>query len=289
MAHRAAPVDLFFSYFYSAYVDPQAIESIGERGITTVNWYCNASYQFRLVSEIAPAYHYSLVPERFRLDDYREIGATPIYCQEAANPDSYHPYDLPEEFDVTFVGQRYGDRPELIRALWEEGVDVRAWGPRWLEEDERSYWRRSVEEFKRVAARRPSNRVPVTQLGGPLSDDEYVRMYSKSRISLGFTKVAEAQSDGSVLKQVRLRDFEAPMSGAFYLVEQCDELLDFFEADREVVTFNDRAELIEKATWYLEHPEMRERIRNAGRRRALAEHTWQARFVKVFREIGLES
>ena len=145
-------------------------------GIPTVNWYCNASYQFDLVSEIAPAYDFCLVPEKFRLDDYRRVGANPIYCQEAANPTVYRPHDVPAEFDVTFVGQRYGNRPMYLRRLVEAGVDVRAWGPRW---DEQAWAARckADEELAAVPAR-------------PLSDDELVAMYSRSRISLGFSAVA---------------------------------------------------------------------------------------------------
>ena len=45
------------------------------------------------------------------------MGARPLYCQEAANPDIYKPYDVPQEFDVAFVGQAYGDRPGYIRSL----------------------------------------------------------------------------------------------------------------------------------------------------------------------------
>ena len=124
-AHRQRPVDLFLSYFYSANVEPEAIREISRMGIATANWYCNASYQFHLVEEIAPAYDFCLVPEKFRLEDYRRIGANPIYCQEAANPNVYRPHDLVREFDVTFVGQKYGNRPMHIRALLDSGVDAR--------------------------------------------------------------------------------------------------------------------------------------------------------------------
>ena len=60
-------IDLLFGYFYSAQVEPEAIREIGRMGITTVNWYCNGSFQFHLVEEIAPAFDYCLVPEKFRL------------------------------------------------------------------------------------------------------------------------------------------------------------------------------------------------------------------------------
>lgn len=291
-AHRRRPVDVFFSYFYSAYVDPEAIREIGRRGIVTLNWFCNASYQLHLVAEIAPAYHFCLVPERFRLDDYRRLGANPIYCQEAANPNRYRPWDIPHEYDVTFVGQCYGTRPELLGRMYQAGLDVRAWGPCWHE------WNRPLRRLRAWTKRveclikgrpfvHPAG-LPPDRCGAPLSDDELIRMYSASRISLGFTAVAELPKDGSpVIRQVRLRDFEATMSGAFYMVEQFDELTEFFEPDREIVFFRTAEELVDKAEYYLRHPAERERIRQASLRRARAEHTWQRRFETVFRTIGL--
>jgi spore maturation protein CgeB len=287
-----APIDLFFSYFYSANVDPAAIREIGSTGVPTVNWFCNASYQFRLVSEIAPAFDWCLVPERFRLDDYRRVGATPIYCQEAANPNVYRPYDLPRAFEVTFVGQRYGDRPMFLTALNDSGVDVRAWGPHWDTPVVRlPAWRLTAAAAKRIALRRPKqppSNFPVDRCGPPLSDLEYVQMYSRSEISLGFTKVAEGVPGPASIKQVRLRDFEAPMSGAFYLVERFDELEDFFEPDKEIVVFEDAEDLVEKAKHYLHNHSARERIRLAGLKRARRDHTWQSRFRQVFAEIGVQ-
>src|SRR5436190_5900381 len=298
-AHRRRPIDLLFGYFYSAQVEPDAIREISRMGITTVNWYCNGSFQFDLVSEIAPAFDYCLVPEKFRLADYRRVGANPIYCQEAANPDVYRPYDVPVEHDVTFVGQRYGNRPDYIKRLIEAGVDVRVWGPRWDEPPGSRFQpgqqsgqagrggvvgtmgTHSTTQPPDHSLRLPERAMSaldsalLARAGPALSDEELVMLYSRSRISLGFSVVAQQPTDGSPpIKQVRLRDFEAPMSGAFYLVEQCDELAEFFEPDREIVFFRDADELVDKARYYLSHDVERERIRLAGMRRARTEHTW---------------
>lgn len=287
-AHRERPIDLFFSYFYGSYVEAEAIREIGRLGIATVNWYCNASYQFRLVEAIAPAYDLCLVPEKFRLDDYRRVGAKPLYCQEAANPNVYRPIDVPHEFDVTFVGQRYGTRPDLLGRLHRAGFDVRAWGPHWPPTEPRHRPLRALGQRVKnwLRGRLPAD-LPADRCGPPLPDDELIAMYSRSRISLGFSTVAYVPKQGPPIKQVRLRDFEATMSGAFYLVEQFDELEDFFEPDREIVCFRDARELIDKTRFYLAHPAERERIRQAGMRRARAEHTWHARFEMMFRHLGL--
>lgn len=290
-AHARQPIDLFFSYFYSAQIEPDAIREIGRMGITTANWYCNGSFQFELVAEIAPAFHYCLVPEKFRLPDYRRVGANPIYCQEAANPNLYKPHDVPVEFDVTFVGQRYGTRPNYIKALIEAGVDVRVWGPRWDEPPGQRFQpgaQQSIDRGKVAASLSGVDAELYRRAGPSLSDEELIAMYSRSRISLGFSTVAQVPKDGSPpIKQVRLRDFEAPMSGAFYLCEYLDELTEFFEPDREIVTFQDAAELADKAKYYLAHDSERERIRVAGMTRARREHTWHARFEQAFGVMGL--
>jgi len=292
-AHAERPLDLFFSYFYSANVLPETIREISRMGIPTVNWYCNGSYQMDLVEDIAPAFDYCLVPEKFRLDDYRRLGARPIYCQEAAHPGVYQPHDLPRDYDVTFVGQAYGTRIGFISSLIQHDIPTRVWGPGWLEQSSNyPQWRRTAGQLKRRLLGQPEpeiiEHVPRQYCGPPLSDDDLVKMYSRSKISLGFSSVARIAEDPSAqIRQVRLRDFEATMSGAFYLVEQFDELEEFFTPDREIVTFRDHRELVEKAKYYLQHDAEREKIRQAGMTRARAEHTWHERFKMVFREMGL--
>lgn len=287
-AHRERPIELFFSYFYSAICTADTIRAIRALGIPTMNWYCNGSYQLHLVADIAPAYDYCLVPEKRRLPDYRALGANPIYFQEAANPTVYHPRDVAREHDVTFVGQRYGDRPELLEHLASHGVQVRVWGSGWLEAaggTQTPLARARAWLGARIPELRPAE--PLLRVGPPLGDDELVAMYSRSRISLGLSSCGETHRAAERILQVRLRDFEAPMSGAFYLVEAMDELAEFFEPDKEIVFYRDRHELVDKVRHYLAHPAEREAIRRAGLRRALAEHTWQHRFSKLFGSLGL--
>jgi len=287
-AHREKPIDLFFSYFYSSNVTPETIQQIRQMGIVTVNWYCNASYQFHLVEEIAPAYDYCLVPEKFRLADYERIGANAIYCQEAANPNIYKPHDLPVEFDVTFVGQKYGDRPAYVRYLLDQGIDVRVWGPYWREPSPKlPLWRLVGSRVKRfLFGNEPLFlvKIPLERCGPPLSDRELIQMYSRSKINLGFSSVADTTTG---IKQVRLRDFEVPMSGGFYMVEHMEELEEFFEVGQEVVCYHNKKDLAEKIKYYLAHESERESIRQAGMQRARHDHTWHKRFQDSFAQMGL--
>jgi hypothetical protein len=310
-AHRQRPLDVFFSYFYSAHCRPAVIQEIRGLGAATVNFFCNASYQFHLVRDLAPAYDWSLVPERFRLEDYRRAGANPYYFQEAANPRFYRPHAGAPKYDVTFVGQMYGDRPFFVDRLHRGGVDVRVWGPGWREAYPSGWrlWAGRVGRVLRgewpargqeprgtataasdVPAPVPSRtypRLPGRILGGTLADEEMVRLYSESRIALGFAKVGQTFAGPDPIRQVRLRDFEAPMSGAFYLMEYVAEIEEFFAVGREIACFDGEEDLLDKARYFLAHEAERERIREAGHRRALAEHTWERRFADFFAHAGL--
>lgn len=289
-AHAAKPIDLFFSYFYDACLLPDAVDEIKALGIVTVNWYCNGSYQLHLVSEIAPRYDWCLVPEKFRIADYEAMGAHPIYCQEAANPCVYLPSDVPQEFDAVFVGQAYGERPASIKSLRGQGIDVRVWGPGWRSFGPVSPLRRAVRWGRRTL--RGGGAEPITLpapiLGGLLSDEDMVRMFSRARINLGFSSCGDTHLGSERILQVRLRDFEVPMSGGFYLVEYMEELEEFYEIGQEIVCYRDPKDLADKIKYYLAHDEERERIRRAGHARCRRDHTWQRRFQMAFAAMGLE-
>jgi spore maturation protein CgeB len=316
-AHAIRPVGLFFSYFYDACVLPRAIDEIKSMGIKTVNWYCNGSYQLHLVSEIAPHYDWCLVPEKFRLKDYVAMGARPIYCQEAANPNLYKPYDLPVEFDVTFVGQAYGDRPSYVKYLLDQGIDVRVWGWGWHSfasrakvSDKLILLRQALQMLRNKSGRQllrrrlssllrankpisllhdlwPAAILPASIIGGTLSDLEMIRMYSRSKINLGFSSCGNTHETGERILQVRLRDFEVPMSGGFYMVEYMEELEEFFHIGKEIVCYTDKEDLAEKIKYYLKHDDERERIRKSGHERCLRDHSWHKRFQMAFKEMGL--
>lgn len=327
-AHAVKPVDLFFSYFYDVCVLPEAIDEIRTMGIKTVNWYCNGSYQLHLASQISPHYDWCLVPEKFRLKDYVEMGAAPIYCQEAANPNVYKPYDVPLEFDVTFIGQAYGERPAYIQYLLDQGIDVRVWGSGWqafaqdrLRGIENTHTINQPGPLQRAAyvgrklltpegwravARRLTQTVnagsamplqpngaaaaialPSSTLGGVLSDLAMVQMYSRSKINLGFSTCGNTHQSEERIVQIRLRDFEVPMSGGFYMVEYMEELEEFFEIGKEIVCYTDPQDLTEKIKYYLRNDSERETIRRAGHERCLRDHTWHARFEMAFKEMRL--
>jgi spore maturation protein CgeB len=300
-------IDLFFGYFYSSVAYPETIQLIRRSGVPTVNFSCNNVHQFDLVRDIAPAFDACIVPERSALPDFLSAGARALRIQLAANPRVYRPMPEPRRYDVAFVGQRYADRASFLDHLHRHGIDVRAWGAGWqtrkrldvanvkaalaLVEDERLDGVRRLLRRNRAVANGSASAddaVDTRAYGGPrLLHRDLVRMFSESRISLGFATAGNSHQTERRLTHLRLRDFEAPMSGALYLTERQPELEEYFVPGQEVLAYADRDELLELVRFYLAHPEHAERIRRSGFGRARTDHTWQHRFGELFSALGL--
>jgi hypothetical protein len=298
--HQRRPVDVLFGYLLNQLVYPEAIREISDMGILTMNYWCNGAHQFYLVDEISPAFDVCIVTERAALPSYEAVGAHAVYLQMAANPERYRPYALPVEYDVTFVGQRYADRPELVLYLLQQGIDVREYGekdvglaltPGFVLRHPRAAVLRTAAHLRSRARRRKTISADaerrLARIAGPsLPYQELIRMYSRSRISLGFSTTGDARYDDPVkIRQIHLRDFEAPMSGAAYFVEFQEELTEFYDLDREIVCYSSREELAAKVSYYLDRPDEVRRLRRAGHERARRDHTWARRFQDLFSRV----
>ncbi len=312
---QGPPVDLLFGYFYNSVVYPETIDLIGQSGVPTVNFSCNNVHQFDLVRDIAPHFDLCMVPERSALANFQAVGARPVRIQLAANPRVYRPLPEPRMYDVTFVGQRYADRAYFLGHLYGHGVKVRAWGAGWqahkrvdvaharamlaLIEDEGYDGVRRLVRHALARGARPSPlqsklgdaakvKVDTSGFGGPrLLMGDLIKMFSRSRLSLGFATAGQSHLADRRLTHLRLREFEAPMSGALYLTEDQPELAEYFEPGTEVLTYTNQEDLLDKARYYLVHQELSERIRHAGLQRARRDHTWQHRFRDLFAGLGL--
>jgi hypothetical protein len=304
-AHAAGRLDLVLTYVSDSHLEPEVITRVREKIAPILNFFCNNVHQFHLVERTARYFDFCLVPEHEALRKYERAGARPMFWPMAANPTYYHPIETPLEYDCTFAGQRYADRGSLVLALLEAGIAADAFGQSWRPGAAEptggsapggNTLRRSLVLLARGrnplrAARdtldwRRLQQRHASRLHGPVSDPEYVRLYSSSRISLGFTIVGDTHRGLRPQRQVRLREFEGPMSGAFYLTGWMDEMALHYEVGREIVCYRSAAELVDRARWYLANDSERERVRRAGYERALRDHTWHRRYRTLFADLA---
>lgn len=164
----------------------------------------------------------------------------------------------PRANEVTFVGARYPNRENLLRVLLREGVPVRAYGRDWSDHpvDRLRTWRASAIGI-------PNERdVP--------REAAYAIMQSSTA-----TLNPHFNQDGFTM-----RTFEAAGMGAVQLIDRPD-VTELYEPDTEIAVFNSTEEAIELARRALRDSAWAERIREGGRKRTLAEHTFDHRVAEL--------
>jgi hypothetical protein len=259
-AHAEQPIDAVFAYVSGEHVTTGLLEELRSIGAPMVNLSLNDKEWFVGRVRRGRAHGVRDIGSRFDLcwtstidavPKYVVEGAVPVYLPEGANPAVHAPVDVARDIDVSFVGQCYDPRPAHVEALRRAGISVQAFGPGW-----------------------PAGRVTL---------DEMVRIWCRSRVTLGFSGVL-GHAGSHCLKG---RDFEVPMSGGLYLTEHHEELAPFYRIGSEILTWRDTDELVQRVRWVLANPDQAEGVRAAGRARALADHTWDARFRRVFGLMGV--
>ena len=252
--------DVIFTYLSGELISPETARMLRDFGVPMIHFCLNDKENF--VGKIRDGlafgsrdicryFDLAWTSTADALKKYCVEGAIPIYLPEGANPEIHRPLGIEKTIDVSFVGQNYGNRPQIIRRLGEAGINVETFGQGWQ--------------------------------GGSLSTEEMVRVYSRSRINLGFGGVDGCQETYCL----KGRDFEIPMSGGLYLTERHPELETVYDLGREIVAYQDFDDLVGKIRHLLDHTEEAESIRQAGFSRARRDHTWEMRFDKILTLMNL--
>lgn len=150
------------------------------------------------------------------------------------------------EFHVTFIGTRYGNRSKFVQSLTNAGIRVDCFGHGWP--------------------------------NGPIAGERIAPILRNSRISLNFSGSGKwIERFQPKNRQLKARVFEVPGAGGFLLSEWAPGIERFYDTEREIATFRTNDELLEKARFYLSHPEIRDACAEAAFSRTVRDHTYDLR------------
>lgn len=71
------------------------------------------------------------------------------------------------------------------------------------------------------------------------------------------------------------------------MTQPAENLHDYLVPGRDCVTFETVDDLVDQVRYYLKHEDERRAIAEAGYQRTLAEHTYAARFARMFEQAGV--
>lgn len=237
------------SYMYE--ILESTFETIRESGSIVVGYFFDDQSRFDNYSKYWIPYldYIVTVDEESSAIKYSKFGVNAIYKTCGVSPDIYHKKEIPDRFDISFVGSNIGNREENIKKLIDAGIKVSAFGKGWN--------------------------------SGYVSFDEMIDIFNSSKINLNFV----SDGTGNNNTQIKGRIFEISMCGGFLLTEYANGLEKYFELDKEIVCFHTIAEAIDKARYYLENESERRKIAEAGWKKVNLNYTWEKHFRDVFEVI----
>ncbi|MDD5571984.1 MAG: glycosyltransferase, partial [Bacteroidales bacterium] len=115
---------------------------------------------------------------------------------------------------------------------------------------------------------------------GYLNDKNFNKIINQSKINISPLK----SGDKSTL-QVKGRLFEVAACNSFQLAEKNELVNDFFIEEKEIITYSDYDDLLEKIKYFLNNEAERNNIAQNAYRRVIAEHTWKKRLTHIFETI----
>ena len=105
----------------------------------------------------------------------------------------------------------------------------------------------------------------------PLGFDEFIPLYHRTKIGINVHNRGDYTVGG-------YRMFELPANGVMQICDGGPFLGSFYEVGKEVVSYRNADDLIDKIRYYLEHDAEREAIARAGFRRVMSDHRMALRF-----------
>jgi spore maturation protein CgeB len=220
-----------------------------------INWGTDDSWKYAQFARfIAPHVDCYATTSVSAMEQARRHGLPNVVLTQWAARDTTMERPLPVaqcRYRVSFVGSAYGNRRRWIEQLSRRGIEVDCFGYGWPK--------------------------------GPVAAADIPRIVRESAISLNFG------DSGLHLRglrpyrsrQIKARVFEVPGAGGFLLTEAADGLEHLFRDGSEIAVFRDADELAEKARYYLEYPDERDRIALAGHERCARSHTYTRRFEEL--------
>jgi spore maturation protein CgeB len=257
-----APFDMVLGQMWANYVDPEVLERARSVGCVVANiamddrlpehWATWRGVRLGSVG-LCRAVDAVFTTDPEALLRYAVERCPAFFFPLASDPQVFQPQ--PEEnrdIGVSFVGSRYGIRARIVDSLESAGVTVSAFGPGWP--------------------------------AGAVTAAKAAEIFGRSKIILGVGTVGHTTN----CYTLKLRDFDAPMSGALYLTHRNPDLLPLFAEGKEIECYESIYECVNKVRYYLDHPVQRAVIAEGGLHRARRDHTWDRRVDDLLKTIGFE-
>ena len=243
--------DILFYAHYQDWVKHDVWKEISnELPTKTIIWLTDDHTDYERERPVWELFNLIVTTDRKGYEKRKKEGFNNVFLSQwACNHFLYKKLNLPKIYDVSFVGQCYGEREGFVASLKKKGINVTTFGRGW-------------ENSSRV------------------SQADIIKIYNQSKISLNLS--LSHDTPAGYIYTLKGRDFEAPGCGSLLLTRDAKEISEYFVPGEEIITYEDANDAAEKINYYLKNEDEREKIAKSGYERVMKEHTYEKRFLEIF-------
>jgi spore maturation protein CgeB len=254
---NAEKPDIMFSVLMNYEIWIETLEIIkNETNTITINWATDDSWKYDSFSRyIAPYFDvycttYSSAYQQHLKEGHENV----VLTQWAASSGSMlHPIPASAcRHEASFVGTAHGNRAKTISRLQKRGISIECFGFGWKT--------------------------------GTISYEEILKVINESLVSINLANPNWNLRSilGKNPNQIKARTFEVPGAGGLLLTEWAEGLDEYYEPDKEILTFKNIDDLAKKVQYITNNPKERDRIATAGFLRTEKHHTYEQRMDEIF-------
>lgn len=259
-------------------ISKPTLEFLKQTKVKSAIWLTEDPYYMDWTIPLITYFDYIFTIDQAALEQYKRLGRPNVYhLPLGTDPEVFHSTLVSEEFtsDICLVGVPYSNRIELIEFLlkrtdYQIQIVGRGWGKH------NNEWNKNLNR-------------DLNLVNAWVKPETVVNYYNGSKIVLNIHRPSDEKYNknriGIIAKSINNRTFDAASCEVFQLIDSKEELVQHFEEGKEIVSFQDKNDLLEKIHYYIAHDEERRQMAIKARKRVLTSHTFQHRIDHLLMKV----
>jgi spore maturation protein CgeB len=310
-------LDLIFCVIYDDVLDVETVVRLRSLGIPLVNYHVDLVSQWYRILKTGKYFDLVACAQRDHWTGLKRAEIRPYYLPMATNPPEITGR-LEQGFDgVLYLGSPWDYRRVVLSELAHRSVPLRIYGNNWVQRKKDAsnshHWKKNIHDLIHYAgprlleeglegvwrsmqsrvtggarARTLEHLIPAEAIKGAYKESEFRELVRGAAINLGFTHFRGEPGTRWELRQARLREFEIPGCGGFYLTQDCKQIRELYAVGTHLDVWENLNDLREKISYYRSQPDKRKQLAVAGREHVIKEHTWRRRFCDLLSELRIK-
>jgi spore maturation protein CgeB len=240
------------------------LQFIQKQGIKTMVWLTEDPYYIDCTKTYAPRYDYIFTIEKQAVSVYEKFGHHHVYYLPlGTNDEVFQPSKMTPKYDISLIGFPYRDRIALIEHILKATPFTVAVVGR---------WRGMIKRSPRLHL-----------FNGWFSPYKATYFYNCSKVNLNTLRDAKEEMNKNSLSipngSINNRTFDIAACEAFQIAQHSEGISPFFEPGRDIVTFQDKGDLLEKLFYYVDLDKERNVIAKRASYKVKHLHTFSHRLA----------